>query len=139
MRHLHHLPLRSSGAEKKKAASILYGMIQPIQDTNMANLIPEIFKSVQVRLRTIRDLYAARTGSNEYFELEELARESYDALNRVNKNLLRMIEIERSLNSANKLTGSKEMRMCRQLLKEIQQLSGIPVQDNTGENRTDGQ
>ncbi|MDB5842688.1 MAG: hypothetical protein JWQ23_4640 [Herminiimonas sp.] len=91
----------------------------------MAALIPEIFKSIQVRLRQIRDQYVARTSPNEVFELEELARESYDALSRVNKNLLRMIEIERSLNSASKLTGSTEMRMCRQLLKEIAQLSGV--------------
>lgn len=103
----------------------------------MANLIPEIFKSVQLRLRNIRDLYAARTSAKEYLELEELARESYDALSRVNKNLLRMIEIERSLNTANKLTGSKEMRMCRQLLKEIQELSGIPVQNKTEDGQAD--
>ena len=91
----------------------------------MTTLIPEIFKSIQQRLRNIRDLYAARSGSDDYFELEELARESYDALSRVNKNLLRMIEIERSLNAANRLMQSPQMRVCRQLLKEIQELSGV--------------
>jgi asparagine synthetase B (glutamine-hydrolysing) len=91
----------------------------------MAALIPEIFKSIQVRLRQIRDQYVAKSSPNEVFELEELARESYDAISRVNKNLLRMIEIERSLNAANELTGSSEMRMCRQLLREIAQLSGV--------------
>ena len=88
-------------------------------------LIPEIFKSVQQRLRNIRNMYAARPGSDDDFELEELARESYDALSRVNRNLLRMIEIERSLNAASKLTGSGEMRVCRQLLMELQKLSGV--------------
>ena len=88
-------------------------------------LIPEIFKSIQQRLRNIRNTYASRNSSDDYFELEELARESYDALNRVNKNLLRMIEIERSLNAASQLTGSAEMRVCRQLLKELQNLSGV--------------
>ncbi|MGB7196417.1 MAG: hypothetical protein WBD81_23425 [Collimonas pratensis] len=90
----------------------------------MTAIIPEIFKSIQQRLRTIRDLYA-KTSDGGPVELEELAKESYDALNRVNKNLLRMIEIERSLNAANKLTGSPQMRVCRQLLKEIQELSGV--------------
>jgi hypothetical protein len=104
---------------------------------SMPNLIPEIFKSVQQRLRNIPDLYAPKTGSKEFSELEQLARESYDALSRVNRNLLRMIEIEHSLNTANKLTGSKEMRMCRQLLKEIQQLSGIPLQDKTRDGQAD--
>jgi hypothetical protein len=91
----------------------------------MTTIIPEIFKSIQQRLRNIRDLYAAKNSSDDHFELEELARESYDALGRVNKNLLRMIEIERSLNAANTLTQSPQMRVCRQLLKEIQELSGV--------------
>lgn len=91
----------------------------------MTTLIPEVFKSIQQRLRNIRDVYVTRSRSDGSFELEELARESYDALGRVNKNLLRMIEIERSLNAANKVTGSPQMRVCRQLLREIQQLSGI--------------
>ena len=101
----------------------------------MTNLIPEIFKSVQQRLRTIRTLYAPKSSSDDYFELEELARESHDALTRINKNLLRMIEIERALNAANKLTGSQEMRLCRHLLKELQELSGVesavPQQNKT--------
>ena len=91
----------------------------------MTPLIPEVFKSVQQRLRTIRRLYGAGGRSDDYLELEELARESHQALTRVNKNLLRMIEIERSLNAAGELTGSREMQLCRQLVKQLQELSGV--------------
>ncbi|KAF3998370.1 hypothetical protein [Glaciimonas immobilis] len=91
----------------------------------MAALIPEIFKSIQRRLRNISDLYALGSRTDDRVELEKLARESYDALGKINQNLLRMIEIERSLNSANAFISSSEMRICRQLLKEIRELSGV--------------
>ena len=75
--------------QHRKRAQTMMKMEAPVATP----LIPEIFKSVQQRLRNIRNMYAVRPGSDDYFELEELARESYDALSRVNRNLLRMIEI----------------------------------------------
>lgn len=63
--------------------------------------------------------------SDQRFELEDVALDTYDLLHRINSNLLRMIELDRSLSSATELASSREMRTCRRLLKKIQELSGV--------------
>ncbi|MDY7545219.1 hypothetical protein QN360_17505 [Glaciimonas sp. CA11.2] len=88
-------------------------------------LLPEIVKTIKRKLRHIHYRHLFESKSDQLLELEELALESFELTHQLNSNLLRMIEIERSLNTATELANSREMRTCRRLLKKIQEVSGV--------------
>ena len=88
-------------------------------------LLPEMLKTIQRKVRHSHARRIFESRSDQRLELEDLALDTYDLLNQINSNLLRMIELERSLNTATELAGSREMRTCRRLLKKIQEVSGV--------------
>ena len=88
-------------------------------------LLPEIVKTIRRKVRRIHCRHFFESKSDKHVELEELALESFELLHQLNSNLLRMIELERSLSSATELANSREMRTCRRLLKKIQEVSGV--------------
>lgn len=86
----------------------------------------EVFESIRQRLRSMRTEYAERADADQYAELEDLARETYIALNRASKNLHALVEIERAYNARKRASGAhSEMTECHRILKEIHALPGI--------------